>query len=221
MTFGRWLLVHSFSISILAMLAIGYFYKDELKLNEAYKQLLQLDTSNIPSLDSSDIEPKVEKQVEEIDEDDSNIVLKQDEPVELEPNKTKEPIDTTPEKKSLDKIENLTVISTLSGTKESKPKDYLLLAREAFWNKDYQLSIDYYNLEIEKSPEIADLYGEVGNVYYGLKDFDSASDFYLKAGELFLNSSEEGRAKQIYDILLSIAPNKASTLLEIKNQQHQ
>lgn len=43
MTFGRWLLIHSFSIFLVGVLIFGYLYRDELQLEQAYQQLLNLD----------------------------------------------------------------------------------------------------------------------------------------------------------------------------------
>ncbi len=99
--------------------------------------------------------------------------------------------------------------------------DYLLKAREAYRDKNYQTAIQLYSNEITKNPNSADLYGELGNIYYSLNNYDVASVHYLKAGELFIQNLDEIRAKQVYDILISIAPARAERLLQLRNQQHQ
>ncbi len=213
MTFGRWLLVHSFSISILLMLGLGYVFKEELKLQEAYHQLLSIDSAVLSEQHASaPVDNKVinNKQIVSNDVAPAAINTQSRSTVTLKrtlPETTLEPVAST--------------LAPQPSAQKTMPEniDYLLQAREAFWDKNYQLAIKLYTDEIHKTPESADLYGELGNIYYSLNDYDNASTHYLKAGELFLKMNDGIRAKQVYDILISIAPAKAQLLLNLKNQQ--
>jgi len=225
MTFGRWLLVHSLSISILVMLGVGYVYKEELKLQEAYSQLLLIDTQSL----SSSHEDKQHKTVKQAVI--GNVNNEQKVAHSIIKNNGEKTSDVKQEEKV--RVENplstevKPVIKTTHGLptfveKEiEKDVDYLLNARKAYWDKDYQKAIELYQNEISKNPDSADLLGELGNIYYSLNNYDVASSHYLNAGELFLKTDDQVRAKQIYNILMSIAPDKAQLLLNLKNQQHQ
>lgn len=174
MTFGRWLLVHSLSVSILIMLGAAYYFKNELKLNEAYRELLQIDP---------DAMQVVKKLKPSMQQSSDNQMFNDSSPIEQ--------------------------------------KDYLLMARQAYWQQDYASAIGYYAREMLKTPNSPDLYGELGNLYYGLKNYERASNNYLKAGKLMLEFNDDARAKQIYEILVSIAPEKANMLLSFKNNKYQ
>jgi len=230
MTLGRWLLIHSLSISIVVMLGVGYLFKQELKLSEAYNQLLQIDSSTlviVKDISNKEIEGATDTKVQQtsnktVDIRKSSIAVVANEKevkpsiVEVnEPNSSTLPVeDVISFSNNTQHVENKSQI-------EETATDYLLQAREAYWDKDYQYAIQLYSKEIIKNPNSADLYGELGNIYYSLNNYDIASVHYLKAGELFIQNQDEIRAKQVYDILMSIAPARAEMLLQLKNQQHQ
>lgn len=253
MTFGRWLLVHSLSISILVMLGVGYFFKNELKLNEAYSQLLEIDKKAIslaakPATEESASKEPASKEL--VSKEPALIELVKPAPIQariaavqekekkaivkVEPSAIYQeaPVDVFDETASKAKLDTSNLPSTLKATKEApqfsnntkeseQPVDFLLLARQAYWDENYQLALENYEKELEKMPNSPDLYGEIGNLYYGLKRFDLASTNYLEAGKIMLELNDQARAKKIYDILISIAPDKAEMLLSIKNDKYQ
>ncbi len=216
MTFGRWLLVHSLSISILVMLGVGFFFKDELKLNEAYSQLLQLDESTIKNLRDGGVQetkPPIEA-LEMVEESATQVELSS--PPLSEPVVKEETVAEKQQEKSFEpevKSESSVISSVIN-----EPVDYLLKAREAYWDNEFQYAIELYSAEIKKNPSSPDLYGEIGNIYYGLDNYSAASDYYLKAGELFLQANDDIRAKQIYEILVTISPEKAQQLLDVRQR---
>lgn len=230
MTFARWLLVHSLSICILIMLIIGYFFKDELKLNQAYHQLLNLEPDSIVA----QVENNLNKPNTKVYEPKKRAISSQASNAEATQSTHSDFAKTTQQPANESKVEahntTLNTKTTFDNThlqvnpepvfKDDKPtKSFLYLAREAYWQKEYQKSLNFYKQAIEKEPSSADLYGEVGNVHFGLKQLAPASNFYLMAGELFLKTGQDDRAKEVYDILASISPEKAEKLLAIKRSK--
>ena len=241
MTFGRWLLVHSLSISILLMLGVGYMFKNELKLNEAYRQLLKIDadTISLSSKENNEDDQNSKDSKKTVRELEESKATKENTLSFKAPIEQKDPAVSTLSMNDTDK-EEAKITAKLSYPKETElntiisesiepskveevteSENHLLSARQAYWNKDYQSAIDFYSKAMTNSPNSSDLYGELGNLYYGLKDYDLASSNYLEAGSLMIKNNEDNRAKQIYDILLSIAPDKAKLLLALKNEHNQ
>lgn len=272
MTFGRWLLVHSLSICILVMFAVGYFFKQELKLNQAYSELLDIDTEAL-SLNDLGSEKKAPASLATADNDQAQLkqnsnskhsgalvdvkdapeMAVADETVEIEVVSTltaesestanaekTSPVFVRPEAiqtKTLppeeiekeilayqNKLQNPTppaVVKPTAAISAPAEQNLLALAREAYWNHDYKLALDLYQQEIRKHPNTADLYGEMGNIYYGLEQFGLAAQHYFRAGELLLDSNDPQRAKEVYEVLNVFAPEMAEKLLVKKNLQHQ
>ncbi len=227
MTFGRWLLVHSLSISILVMLGVGYYFKNELKLNEAYSQLLQIDPDSIslPSHSTKNSSKKSELQEDQVVEltvvkkPASNDVVILPEQALSDMSSEHSNTEAVSEKNTV--IDKQLISTNVNQLNVNEQSDYLLMARQAFWDKNYQSSINYYAKEMVKTPKSPDLYGELGNLYYGLKNYELASHNYLEAGKLMIEIDDQVRAKQMYDILLSLAPEKADVLLTLKNDKYQ
>ncbi len=237
MTFGRWLLVHSLSICILIMLGLGYVYKEELKLQEAYSQLLSIDSEALTQEKENSSSGTTVSGKEVNSSSNQNMQVRETNgatnPVVAQGNQQvvnvlSKSSSTVTLKRPLPKTKVEPIASTLKPQERLQESvtnntdiDYLLQAREAYWDKNYQLAVNLYTDEINKTPDSPDLYGELGNIYYRLNNYEIASSHYLKAGELFIKTNDQLRAKQIYDILISIAPAKAQILLNFKNQQQQ
>lgn len=168
MTFGRWLLIHSFSIFLVILFFVGYLYRDELQLEQAYQQLLNLEPkkltakdSNVPEDQSMQPEKAAPGSVQEIS------------PVPL--------IESTP---------------TLSKT-IIQQDDLLFKARKAYWNKDYQDAINLYQQLIQDDNRNPDYRGELGNIYYALNDYPNASRQYYQAALILIDINQIERARHL------------------------
>lgn len=220
MTFGRWILVNSFSISILIMLGIGYVYKDELKLNEAYRQLLVIDPEKVL------VSPKADSV--ETAQESSKKPLENSKPIVVESTLSKkesfssvaEPVQKIEPLINNNEISSTTLDTEVNQSNQSKPvvKNLLNDARKAYWEKDYEKSVTLYQSQIKTQPNVADIYGELGNVFFTMGSNETAAKHYFEAGQLFLQQKQDQRAKQVYEILSKLAPKLAQQLLDNKNQ---
>ncbi len=175
MQIGRWLLIHSFSIFLVSLLILGYFFRDELKLEQAYHQILPLDGQELsilpPDRDealSTEVSSAIETAQKEDDETESEL-------------------------KTLEK-HKLESIPTLTKTKIDLNND-LLLARKAYWRKDYQTAINLYQQMIQEDNTNPDYLGELGNIYFALNDYQNAATQYYQAALVLLQSNQHDRAR--------------------------
>ena len=190
MTFGRWLLIHSFSIFLVIMLILGYVYREELQLEQAYQQLLNIEPAKL-SVQETPSEP------------------------EPEPAKTTAIPELTPQPTFVPKAEEPTltaekpVASEITGKaieSESLPTlpqpgsdldDSLLLARKAYWDKNYSESIRLYQRLIEQDDKNADYFGELGNIYYSLNDDQNASRAFYRAAMILIEQNQPQDAARL------------------------
>jgi tetratricopeptide (TPR) repeat protein len=182
MTFGRWLLIHSFSIILVIILVLGYLYREELQLQQAYQQLLNLDQPTegvIKSLalnnnSQQKSEPKTSDQVQQPVAKTNKVIASND-------GNQSEPIQLTPTIKQAE-----------------FHKDNLLFdARQAFWEHDYKTAIAYYQKLIQRDPDNPDYSGELGNIYYAMNDYNNASELYFRTAQLLLQHGQRDAASQL------------------------
>lgn len=180
MTFGRWLLIHSFSIFLLILFFLGYIYRDELKLVQAYEQLLNLDDKPLKIGKSESTDETIEVQEKSAQQSTSAITEKP----EAEISMTEE----LPPAISLESKPTLTkpVFAQDEG---------LLKARKAYWDKDYQNAIRYYQQLINNNRSNPDYVGELGNIYYALNDYENAARQYFQAAMLLIDQGKYEQAR--------------------------
>lgn len=192
MTFGRWILIHSFSIFLVGILVAGYIYREELLLDKAYNQLIgAVDNeartiAQIHSMPVNGGKPQQEKTSEPVASPEPLIIA---EKVEEKQVKTNDPEPLISSKPTIDKPfveENVPVQG-----------DLLIEARRAFWSKNYDKSLQLYQQLIEKEPRNADYLGELGNIYYSMNDFRMASEVYFDTANLLLDQGNKGQARQL------------------------
>jgi len=182
MTFGRWLLVHSFSIFLVILLLLGYLYRDELQLEQAYQQLLNLDTPEVLKEAATDPEEKTRPQKAE-----------KEVPVSKSPaDSNTASSETSVEPKLQDMIEPKPTVSEVIIEQDA----LLFRARQSYWNKDYETAIRSYQQLIQKERDNADYLGELGNIYYALNDFPNASMHFYQAALVLIrqNNIEQARS---------------------------
>lgn len=191
MSFGRWLLVHSFSIFLVGLLLFGYLYREELQLEQAYHQLLNLDDSQqvISALQRKTVQPSVEE---------PNASTEAAEAGKSDTNEVAAPVEVTTEQPN--RVSMAPVVATeptISETVQSPGQQLLMSARRAFWNRDYQASVERYRELLNRQPTNADYNGELGNVYYAMNDFDNASQQYYRTALILLDGNQIEAARQL------------------------
>ncbi len=181
MTFGRWLLIHSFSIFLVVLLILGYVYREELQLEQAYQQLLKIEPEKI-AFDSKPepSEPAPPAKSESVPTlEPQPLVEEETTPLRFaEP--FPEPVMSSPPVSS---------VPTFSEPVFAQ-NDRLFLARNEYWNKNYKQSIDLYKQLIEQDPSNPDYYGELGNIYYALNDDENASAAFYQAALILLEQNQ-------------------------------
>ncbi len=85
-------------------------------------------------------------------------------------------------------------------------------ARNAYWDGDTRTAEALYRRLTEAYPFEADLWGELGNLYYSSGRTLLAGDSYLTAGRVALQAGNAEQAKVIVEVLQGFAPTKAAEL---------
>jgi TolA-binding protein len=182
MTFGRWLLIHSFSICLVGLLVLGYLYREELQLEQAYQQLLNLNSPTEEVIKSLTLD----KQTQQKAESESK-----------KPDEISQPISEPDKEKASDEISDPIQVTPTIKQIEVRQNDRLFDARQAFWARDYQTAIGHYQQLIKQYPENPDYYGELGNVYYTMNDYNNAAELYFRTAQLLLRQGQRDAAGQL------------------------
>ena len=186
MTFGRWLLIHSFSIFLVGSLVLGYFYREELRLEDAYHQLLSIKPE--PSMLTGDEQQDVVASTETIPPSAADATT---------PSGAEEPAVIAEQAAPVAEIQpNFEAQPTVS-TQIVEQDELLLRARKAFWDKNFSGAIEDYQALIAREPNNPDMHGELGNVYYTLNDYPNASNHYYRAAELLIQRGQVNHARQL------------------------
>ncbi len=191
MSFGRWLLVNSFSIILLTLFMVGYVYRSELQLENAFNQLLNIDP--VPSISLADTsKPSSTEKNQDVIEQKSADVKAITDPVIDEGKEAVKALSS-----------NLTAAPTVSTVPPPKiesveisgERNQLYLARQAYWDKNYADAIYFYRQLIQQNRNNPDYLGELGNIYYSLNDNQNAAKLYYQAAILFVNNNQRDRAQ--------------------------
>ena len=194
MSFGRWLLVNSFSIFLLGLFFFGYIYRDELQLENAYHQLFKIDPKTVITLSPRTGQPQIVEQQannkvdQQMEKSKSAIVTEKQSTAKLdELLKTVPTVSSPPVEAS--KKDGGSVVATLSA------EERLYMARQAHWDKNYTDAIYLYRQLIQENSNNPDYLGELGNIYYSLNDNQNASRLYFQAAMVFINHNQPDRAR--------------------------
>jgi tetratricopeptide (TPR) repeat protein len=213
MSFARWLLVHSFSIFIVAAVLLGYIYRDELQLQQAYDQLLQLrpptQTQEAVDLVEKPELPFVQSASRQISDD--SVVAGS-----VEGNVSEsQPEEISPPAKSVVQVE---AVSTLSEASTVYIEEELALARQAYWDQRYDESVARYRRLIDQSPDNVDYIGELGNVLYTVNDYRLAARTYYQAASLLLEQGQPDQARKLLSPITAMDRQLGDKLREKLNQ---
>lgn len=88
----------------------------------------------------------------------------------------------------------------------------LAAARTAYWQRDVKKAVEIYEALLKASPDQADVYGELGNVYLAMGKRDEAANAYAAAGDLLVKSATPMAAGKAMMPLRMLAPEKAEEL---------
>lgn len=200
MTFGRWLLIHSFSIFLVGLMLFGYIYRHELRLEQVYQQLLKLEpqeNTTTQSITASEGKTK-EKIPAKPDTANSAAVLQQS-----SPQNDQKLASTLP----------LTSIPTVS--KEIiQQDDRLMSARKAYWDKNYNDAIHLYQQLVKEHNDNPDYLGELGNIYYAINDYQNATRAYYRAALLLLEQKKPEKAQALISPITAMDRDLGNQLKE-------
>jgi tetratricopeptide (TPR) repeat protein len=196
MTFGRWLLVHSFSIFLVTLLVVGYVYREELRLQQAYQQLLGLgpEASLVDAGDGRNAKPVPTM----TDLGSAEGLSRSQVPEVVKP--VDPPTEEASQRQAPKHQEILPLLTEPRPTIEREVIELdglLIKARREYWKKQFNTSIESYRQLIEQQPHNADLRGELGNVFYAMNDYTAAANHYYEAADLLIKQGKINRARQL------------------------
>jgi hypothetical protein len=85
-------------------------------------------------------------------------------------------------------------------------------ARQAYWQGQYQQSINYYQQAIKLMPESADGHGELGNVYYTQGEWDKAGESLYQSAIRLLDKGRSDKAYNMLSIIRGLRHERAAEL---------
>ncbi len=193
MSFGRWLLVHSFSLFLLALLVMLYLFRNELLLDQAFHQLLGQKTVSDSALSKNEraSEKSATSAKTNLRQHTAPTYRNKNQPV------TQNPLVASDSKPVTQP--DLVAVPTLTGSAVSRSNRNadLMRARQAYWDKAYHRSITEYRRLIEQNRDNPDYLGELGNVYYTLNDDQHAAQMYYQAALLFIQHRQPQHARSL------------------------
>lgn len=207
MSFGRWLLTHSLSLFLAAMLLAAWFWRDELELDRAWAQLHQVGSQM--QLAEAEQEPAV------AETDAGSVKASQPATPASGQREAREasaqptPAGTAATPREMPATGN---IDTHPPDPVSAIDPLLAEARRAFWSRQFDRAIATYRALIEQQPQNPDYLGELGNIYYNLNRFDRAAELFERAGLLLVEQGDLERARQLLPALSSLDRDRGQRL---------
>ena len=90
----------------------------------------------------------------------------------------------------------------------------LAQARQAFWARDLVKAEARYRKLIESGSATADVWGELGNIYYGQAKWQKAAEAYSKAAIQLLNQGKYQQAMFLHYLVRGLDPAQAARIDE-------
>ncbi len=91
-------------------------------------------------------------------------------------------------------------------------------ARQLYWRRDLRAAEQAYRRLTESYPQRAEVWGELGNLYYSQREMVQAADVYYRAIELLIEQGDTGRARQMLGAMHQLDSDKARKLEEQLSQ---
>jgi tetratricopeptide (TPR) repeat protein len=95
---------------------------------------------------------------------------------------------------------------------DASARQALEQARILFWQRDMRAAAAAYESVAQAYPDNADVWGEIGNFYYTLRQRQPASLAYARAIELLIDQHDTERASQLVEVLFRLDANKGREL---------
>ncbi len=110
-------------------------------------------------------------------------------------------------------IEEETVVST--GQDSAAADDFqgrLEQARAYFWQRDMRAALQAYQSLTESYPERAEVWGELGNLYFNIRKTSDAMDAYAHAAELLIEQGDTEGARELLNVMYRLDARQASQI---------
>jgi len=98
---------------------------------------------------------------------------------------------------------------------KEKMQNFILIlnnARHAYWQREMDKAEKAYQQAIRLMPDVADTYGELGNLYYSQGEWQKAGEAFYQAAVRLLDTNRVGKAYHLMTILRGLAPERAEAL---------
>lgn len=215
MSFGRWLLVHSFAITLLVLLLLMYLFRTELQLDQAYRQLLSLEPAPVVSKQPDHSLPKRKNQAKPSADTATvtSTVKPAAETIQPQSDASQPNTQLSGSARSA-AAGSLVAVPTIDAPSppQQKLNADLLSARQDYWNRDYAQAIDKYQRLIQQYPDKPDYLGELGNIYYTLNDTKRAANLYYRAARLLLEQNKFQHAASLLAPITALDRELADSL---------
>jgi hypothetical protein len=95
---------------------------------------------------------------------------------------------------------------------ESDFQSQLEQARQHYWRRDMPAAEQGYRRLTESHPERAEVWGELGNLFFSQREMVQATDAYYRAIELLIERGDAERARQLLGAMYQLDAEKAKEL---------
>jgi hypothetical protein len=95
---------------------------------------------------------------------------------------------------------------------ESDFRSQLEQARQHYWRSDMSAAEQAYRGLTESHPERAEVWGELGNLFFSQREMVQATDAYYRATDLLIEQGDAERARQLLGTMYQLDANKADEL---------
>jgi len=95
---------------------------------------------------------------------------------------------------------------------EADYQSQLEQARQHYWGRDLPAAEQAYRGLTETHPERAEVWGELGNLFYSQREMVQATDAYYRAIELLIEQGDAERARQLLGAMYQLDADKAKEL---------
>jgi tetratricopeptide (TPR) repeat protein len=120
--------------------------------------------------------------------------------------------DITPPGATAESPEPAIVPADSGAASESDFQSQLEQARQHYWADDMHTAEQAYRRLTESYPERAEVWGELGNLFFSRREMVQATDAYYRAIELLIEQDDTERARQLLGTMYQLDAEKAKEL---------
>jgi hypothetical protein len=95
---------------------------------------------------------------------------------------------------------------------EADFRSQLEQARQHYWRRDLRAAEQAYRRLTESHPQRAEVWGELGNLYFSQREMVQATDVYYRAIELLIEQGNDERAREMLGAMYQLDADKAKQL---------